>query len=286
MSTGASSPSHPPARGISTVPALLAALTARGGAPALTWYDDDGRVELSGAVLANWVVKTTNLLVEELDAAPGTRVRLDLPAHWRAAVWALAAWRAGATVLLGDPDGDAADVVVTDRPGAPHAAAGSAARAEVVAVSLPALARRFDGDLPPGAIDAAAAVMTYADALGWVPPTDPAAPALSDVSPRGATDGPDPGVTTHAALLGWATADDAPASGTAAGARTVLVVPHGVDARPLVGSLLRAVVGVWARGGSAVVVTGAPAAAEQDDPERWRRIVDGERAEATLRLGR
>ncbi|MEK8228049.1 hypothetical protein NKG05_21105 [Oerskovia sp. M15] len=44
-------------------------------------------MELSGAVLHNWINKTVNLLVEEFDAAPGTRVLLDLPSHWRAIVW-------------------------------------------------------------------------------------------------------------------------------------------------------------------------------------------------------
>ncbi|WP_245605724.1 TIGR03089 family protein, partial [Promicromonospora kroppenstedtii] len=85
------------------VASLLARLAADGGRPRLTWYGDDGeRVELSGAVLANWASKTVNLLVEEFDAAPGTTVVVDLPVHWRAAVWTLAAWRTGATVALPD----------------------------------------------------------------------------------------------------------------------------------------------------------------------------------------
>src|SRR5688572_18938796 len=80
---------------------LLRLITRDPGRPRLTWYGDDGeRVELSGAVLENWVNKTTNLLVEEFDAEPGTRVVIDLPVHWRTVVWALAVWRVGATAVL------------------------------------------------------------------------------------------------------------------------------------------------------------------------------------------
>ena len=79
------------------------------------------RVELSGAVLANWVAKTTNLIVEEFDAGPGCRLLIDLPPHWRTAVWVLGALRAGATAVLpgadgAAPDGRDADVTVTVRP--------------------------------------------------------------------------------------------------------------------------------------------------------------------------
>lgn len=186
--------------GPADVPALLRLLQGDPGRPRLTWYGPAGeRIELSGHVLDNWVAKTANLLLEEYDAAPGTRVLLDLPPHWRTLVWALAAWRVGATVVLpgtgeartvGPAEAAGVDVVVTDRPGA-YAEAG----AEVVAVALPALARRFDGDLPPGATDAAAAVMTYGDALGWVPPTDPEQPALEAAGV----------LVRHRELLGWPT---------------------------------------------------------------------------------
>ncbi len=171
---------HTPAdRPPTDVADLLAGLLREPGRPRLTWYGPDGeRIELSGAVLVNWVNKTTNLLVEEFDAGPGTRVLLDLPGHWRAAVWALATWRAGATAVV--PDGDpattapdpGADVVVTARPHAWPAAP------DIVAVALGALARRVDGPLPANAIDGASEVMTQPDTLGPTAPTDPGRAAL------------------------------------------------------------------------------------------------------------
>lgn len=169
--------------GPTTVAALLDLITADPGRPRVTWYGPAGeRVELSGHVLDNWVAKTANLLVEELDAGPGERVVLDLPVHWRTVVWALAVWRVGACVLpvaAGTaPDavaGGPATAVVTTRPAAWTGAPGTP---EVVAVELAALARAFTGDLPAGTLDATGAVMTYGDVLTYAPPTDPAGPAL------------------------------------------------------------------------------------------------------------
>jgi uncharacterized protein (TIGR03089 family) len=153
---------------------ILRTFAADPGRPRITWYGDAGeRIELSGAVLENWVNKTTNLLVEEFDAAPGLRVLLDLPPHWRSIVWALAVWRAGACVVTAGTVGDPLPaLVVTDEPGR-HTGA-----VPVVAVALPALSRRYDGPLPSGMMDAASAVMTYGDVLGWSPTVDLDSPAL------------------------------------------------------------------------------------------------------------
>ncbi len=76
----------------------------------MTYYDVDTgeRTELSGATTRNWVAKVSSLLVDELDAEPGTRLWLGLPTHWQRCVWLLAAWNVGA--LLVDSD---ADIVVT-----------------------------------------------------------------------------------------------------------------------------------------------------------------------------
>lgn len=179
------------ARSVTSVRDLLTTLTRTDPAhPRLTWYGPGGeRVELSGRVLGNWVTKATNLLVEEADAGLGTRVVLDLPAHWRAVVWALASWTCGAQVVLPPPGLDrplprdlGGAVVVTDRPGelAARAVDASGTPDLVVAVALPALAMRFPGTLPPRALDGAADLMTYPDALGWLPPLDSASPALED----------------------------------------------------------------------------------------------------------
>ncbi len=169
---------------VADVPALVRALaTADPTRPRLTWYGPQGeRVELSGKVLDNWVAKTANLLVEELDAGPGSRVVLDLPVHWRTAVWLLACWSAGCTAVVVPADGAGgtdgadggryADVWVTDRPGSAAAAAAADSGAELVAVALPGLAMAFGPDLPPGVLDAAVEVRSQGDV--FLPPVRPA----------------------------------------------------------------------------------------------------------------
>lgn len=236
-------------------------ITRDPGRPRLTWYGEDGeRVELSGAVLHNWVNKTVNLLVEEFDAAPGTRVLLDLPPHWRSIVWALATWRTGATLVLAQPSpsGDAVrqeeargiDVVVTSRP-----ASWAGTRAQLVAVPLPALARRFDGDLPAGAIDAGSAVMTYGDQIGWVEEADPYAVAIEpDVS--------------HDGLVAWALAG-APVP-SASAPRTLVGEEHALP-------LLRRTLGALALDGSVVVTSSTTTDALVNDPARLARLRETER---------
>jgi uncharacterized protein (TIGR03089 family) len=229
--------------------------------PRLTWYGDGGeRVELSGAGLAQWVTKTANLLVEELDAGPGFRVLLDLPGHWRAVVWALGVWRVGACVVVpgvSAPDADAsgagarrmdddpADAVVTVSPSA------LAGRRGVVAVALPALARSLPAPLPVGAVDGSA-VLSYGDALGYVPPADLGAPAL--VGPSGSA--------THADLV----------RPGGSGGRVLLDATIG----PL-DEMLRAALAVLAAGGSLVLVGGGHADVLRADDERRARLVAAER---------
>ena len=153
-----------------TPASLLADLLASDPArPRVTFYDDapgltrGERIELSGKVLANWVSKAANALQEELDAGPGTTVALDLPPHWRALYWALAAWSVGATVTVDGP-GDA-DVTVTDDP--QRLPAGG----EAVLVTLAALARSHPNPVPAGAMDEARELATYADAFSpWDSP--------------------------------------------------------------------------------------------------------------------
>jgi uncharacterized protein (TIGR03089 family) len=76
------------------------------GRPFVTYYDltTGERTELSGTTTANWVAKTANLLVDELDGEAGTRVEIALPMHWLQTVWILAIWAVGGTVA--DRDGE------------------------------------------------------------------------------------------------------------------------------------------------------------------------------------
>jgi uncharacterized protein (TIGR03089 family) len=257
-----------------TISGLIDGLARTGGSPALTWYDADERVELAGAVVANWVAKTVNLLVEELDAGVGARIVLDLPAHWRLPIWALAAWRVWASVVLpvessgGEPMEHDADIVVTNRP-ARYRDHGAG---DIVAVGLAALARRFDGDLPAGAIDAAAAVMTYADQILWAPEPDPDTMALAHVAPSAAsaTQPQEAAGIRHAELLAWAVS-----AGITPSARILL------DGRGDRAHTLKQIIGAWAVGGS-VVLLGPTSSAElvHDDARRARlvaqeRITDG-----------
>lgn len=216
----------------SSVRELLVTLaSSEPGRPRLTWYGPEGeRVELSGRVLVNWVTKATNLLVEEYDAGPGLRVGLDLPAHWRTLVWALAAWTCGAAVTLGREG----DVVATHRPGT----AGTDPQASIVAVALPALATAYPEPLPAYVLDGAADLMTRGDVLAWLPATDRDAVALE-------TGPPEPG-PTYAGLLTWATAR--------AGAGGWPTAPRVLVGAPGVAELLAAALAAWSADGSVVVV--------------------------------
>lgn len=263
----------------STITDLLTLLSRDGGQPRLTWYGAEGeRIELSGAVLVNWVTKTTNLLVEEFDAEPGIVVATDLPPHWRTLVWALATWRAGAELRLVDGAGEGAgagaqspaltgapDVVLTADPARWATPAGERrSRTSIVAVSLPALARRFDGELPAGAVDAASAVMTYGDQLGYVPPGDPGEAALSGAGVALDVD--------HAALLEWAAGHGGDSSG--AGDRVLVRTSTAPGA---VADLLARSLSTWAAGGSVVVLGPETTAALDADPARLTRLVETER---------
>ncbi|MFH5824187.1 TIGR03089 family protein [Georgenia sp. AZ-5] len=233
--------------------------------PRLTWYGADGeRTELSGRVLANWVTKAANLLIEEADAEPGTKVVLDLPVHWRSLVWALATWTAGAQLVLPgteDSDGEA-QVVVTHRPGE---APGEDAADLVLAVALPALAMRWDGDdLPGGVVDAAAEVMTYGDALSYVsePEDDDLALTSDDLE------------ATYGELTSWATGSAELGDGAAADDADDEAAPVRVLVSPgTIEQLLEQALAVWRSGGSLVLAEpGTPA-------ERLDRIAQEERVE-------
>jgi uncharacterized protein (TIGR03089 family) len=183
------------------VPALIRELLGTdAGRPRVTWYGPSGeRVEFSTKTLNNWISKTSNLLVDELDVGPASRLGIALPVHWRSVVWLLAAWSVGAhAVVLRNPEGPKAvvpagaavpvvplDVLVTDRPSSPPLGTEESL---LVVVTLPALATRFMGDVPNGAVDAAAEVRLQPDAFVVTDrplPTDPAFTANGPTVPYG-----------------------------------------------------------------------------------------------------
>lgn len=214
-----------------SIPAIELMTALRSGqstSPRLTWYGPDAeRVELSGRVLENWVAKTSNLLQDELDAEPGTRLRLDLPAHWKSVILALAAWQLGMEVVFGDAE---ADLLATAEP-----AAGAALGAfdAVVAVALPALAMRWPGELPTGVVDYAAEVRSHGDV--FMPHVDPE-PSRRAVLTAAGTE------HLHGGLLdGFAAAHDG-------GVRLLVPAGDGLEA------VLARSLGAWRGDGSVVLV--------------------------------
>jgi uncharacterized protein (TIGR03089 family) len=211
-----------------SIPAIELMTTLRSGhatSPRLTWYGPEAeRVELSGRVLDNWVAKTSNLLQDEVDAEPGMRVRLDLPAHWKSLIWALAAWQLGMETVL---DGGGADFLVTDRPGAREGNYDA-----VIAVALPALAMRWPGELPAGVIDYASEVRSHGDV--FMAHSEPAA-SICAVTGRDGKQHP------HEALLdGFAASHDE-------GVRLLVPAAEGLEAA------LSNALGAWRSGGSVVL---------------------------------
>ena len=248
-----------------TIPALMQSLRSNdASSPRLTWYGPGGeRVELSGRVLDNWVAKTANFLVDELDAGPGSVVLLDLPAHWRGVCWALAGWLSGVTLRFGldraDDGGSGTDrssgtdrdvsgpvdVVATDHPDA------SPAAGTTVAVALGALEMRWNSPLPAGAVDYAAEVRAHADVFFPFTEAD-GGDAAVEVSGGE--------VTYNGLLNGYAHAADS--------AERVLVRATGLD------QILREALGIWAAGGSVVLVHPAV--------EAVQRLAESERVSRSL----
>ena len=140
----------------------------QGASPLFTYYGParGERIELSGISFANWVAKTSNLLVDELDVEPGDAVDLALakahPGHWVTLVWMLACWQVGAVVSV---DQARATVAVLGPDGA-----AEEARAETVLVcSLHPLGLPLAGPPPGGALDYAMEVRTQPDQHAAVP---------------------------------------------------------------------------------------------------------------------
>ncbi|OLL73960.1 hypothetical protein Ae168Ps1_2344 [Pseudonocardia sp. Ae168_Ps1] len=160
--------------GLFLTDALLGpALGATAARPLFTHYDDatGERMELSGTTTANWTAKAANLLRDECDAEPGTRVAVLLPAHWQTAASLLALWSCGAE-LVGDPT--SADLVLADAARLDVALAAGART--VVAFSLDAFGRGLT-DLPSGTINFASEVRVHGDDFVPWDPVDGSAPA-------------------------------------------------------------------------------------------------------------
>ena len=232
-----------------TPPSVLDRLRQRvrtdGSAPLLTYYDLDSgeRTELSVRSYANWVDKATNLF-GSLDAADGgtvaSVVARDHPGHWISLIVPLAAWQAGARVLVTDRAGAAAADVVVLGPLDPEPVVPDG----TLAASLHPLALPLR-DLPDGVADFSSETLAQPDQV-WISP-----PVLAN------------GVA-------WVDADRTlshrEVSAVEAVAGRVLVRPSDPWT-----SLRQAIVAPLLGGGSAVVVVGA------DDPERVARIAAAER---------
>ncbi|MCW2830977.1 MAG: hypothetical protein JWP31_1669 [Aeromicrobium sp.] len=188
--------------------------------PLITYYDQSTgeRIELSTTTTANWVAKTSNFLVDELEAEPGTRIRVGLPSHWLTAVWILSAWNVGAAVVDA-----AADIGLSG----PELAGDEPHR---VAASLRPLGGRF-ATPPVGFLDLGAEVPGHGDHFVALDPPAPSTVALD-------LDGL---VRTHVDLLTSVTPDPA--------RRVVAPGPLDRDVQLLVAACLG--------GGSLVVVASA-----------------------------
>ncbi|WP_041685810.1 TIGR03089 family protein [Renibacterium salmoninarum] len=217
------------------------------GSPRLTWYGPDSeRIELSGKVLDNWVAKTANFLTEEFDVGPGTSSALELPAHWKSLVIALAALACGSTAQFIAPANEGARTgssetsvwFVTEE----AQLANAQDQADVVAVALPALAMAWPSDLPDGVYDFAAEVRMFADAFNRFDDPGPGQPALRSEAET----------YSFAELSGFASTAE-----KLAGNRIALFASAGL-AKTAVAAL-----GIWLAGGSIVLFSDETLATEK-----------------------
>ena len=153
-------------------------LSADASAPRLSVYNEaDGtRMDFSAQTLENWTSKIANMLLEELDLEPGadSRILIDLPVSWQAAVIALGALAAGIPFDITDgaaaaePTPDDIAVVFTSPEAYLEANAGSASTplVDTVLVTQDPFGRgvvESGGELPLGTIDFGPTVRFYGD---------------------------------------------------------------------------------------------------------------------------
>lgn len=212
---------------------LARRLRTAAGTPLVVHYDHvaGSRVELSGTTFANWVAKTSSLVVDALGLERGDRLHLALPVHWLEVVWVGASLNVG--LLLTDDPGTA-DLVVVGPDGMDGVPDHSYGTAQVVATSLHPFALRFDSPLPPGVVDFGAEVFGQPDAFF---PYDPPAP-----DDHVLVVGPDE--LALAELMARAAAGDPRA-------RTITDVPCRYRPELLLGPLLGDGTTVWCSGGNA-----------------------------------
>jgi uncharacterized protein (TIGR03089 family) len=144
-----------------TVTAALAAVLQRDPArPLITHVGPDGeRVELSVRTFENNLAKAANLLRDDGDVGPGTRVAVNLPLHWQTAVWVGAcALVGGVALLLGDPARTDVEVSVVG-PQTLHLPFAPL----TLATSLHPFGLPFTTPLAPGLHDVATEVRAHAD---------------------------------------------------------------------------------------------------------------------------
>ncbi len=223
--------------------------------PRLVWHGQDGRIELSGRVFDNWVAKSSNLLVDELDATDTSRIVLDLPPHWKSLALAFACWQVGALVVLPEDTASPADadIVLSSRPRPAASPSGSLA-----CVALGSLALGWDGPLPRGAVDFAAEVRSHGDVYQGQPVDDDA--PLVEAGGRTLRAGD---------LLDTVTLPSESRDAAADGPTLLLEPGAGLE------QALAAALAVWAHGGVLVLV--------EDGVPVTDRLLSGERV--TGRLG-
>ncbi len=144
-----------------TITDIRTALVSRRdpGQPFITHLGVAGRVELSGASVANAAAKIANALVNEFDLQPGDTVGTHLPWHWQRVTWLLGIWSAGCTVVPGG--GEECDLLIAG----PEQAVGLPGSVQVISThpfGMPLDAATV-AQFPPGAEDVTLAVRMQPD---------------------------------------------------------------------------------------------------------------------------